>query len=118
MSYIQEKHFKKIEQHAIGSILCKGGYVSTFSRKVAFGPQMYGDIAMRPLVITKLVQQVQAVLKHLRCPGENIHMLCITMVLAQLRTGMGLLLLTNPDESREKCPTLGMHMDTINTDWP
>jgi hypothetical protein len=37
-SYQSAKKFKKIEQRAIGATLCKGGFVPTFSWKVAFDP--------------------------------------------------------------------------------
>jgi hypothetical protein len=68
--YLFAKTLKKIEQRATAATLCKGGFVSTFSRKAAYGPQLYGGIAMQPLVIEQLIQQVQAILKHLRCPAK------------------------------------------------
>jgi hypothetical protein len=54
---------------------------------------------MRPLAIEQLIQQVQTLLKHLRCPGENHDMLWITMAWAQLGTGMGFPLLTFLDKT-------------------
>jgi hypothetical protein len=47
--YISEKKLDKIEQRAVGATLTKGGFVSSFPRKVAFGPVRYGGISMRPL---------------------------------------------------------------------
>jgi hypothetical protein len=97
-SYLLEKILHKIEQKAIGALLCKGGFVSTFPRKVVFGPHCYGGIAMRPLKIEQLSKQNQAVLKHLQCLGENHDMLCITLAWAQLGTGMGFVLLEKPNK--------------------
>jgi hypothetical protein len=37
-SYSLEKMLKKIEQRATAATLCKGGFVSTFLRKGAYGP--------------------------------------------------------------------------------
>lgn len=64
-SYLSEKMLYNIERKAIDATLCKGGFVSSFPRKVAFGPHRYGGIAMRPLKIEQLSQQIQTVLKHL-----------------------------------------------------
>jgi hypothetical protein len=52
---------------------------------------------MRPMKIEQLVQQSQAVLKHLRCQGENHDMLLIMMAWAQLATGMSFQLLSSPE---------------------
>ncbi len=93
-SYLSENWIQKIEQRrAIGGTLCKGGFVSTFSWKVAFGPQCYGGIAMQPLAVEQVVQQVQTIIKDLQCPGENHDMLRIMILWAQLGTGMGYSLL-------------------------
>jgi exonuclease III len=97
-SYLEGKTLKKVEMRAVGATLCKGGFVPTFPRKVAEGPNMYGGITMRPLDIEQLIQQVQTILKHLRCPGENQDMLRITISWAQLETGMGFSLFASPDK--------------------
>jgi hypothetical protein len=81
-SYLTAKHMKKIEKRAVASTLCKGGYVPSFSRAVANGPQLYGGIAMPPLKYEQLVEQAKAVLKHLRCPGKSNDMLHITLAWA------------------------------------
>jgi hypothetical protein len=86
----------RIEKRAVAATLSKGGFVYSFSRQVVFGPQLYGGIAMRTLIIEQLVQQVQAVIKHLRCEGENHDMLRITLSWAQLGTGVGFALLQSP----------------------
>jgi hypothetical protein len=93
-NYLTKKRLKKIEQRAIGATLCKGGFVSTYSGQVAFGPQLYGGKAMRPIKIEQLIQQVQAVMKHLRCPGE----IRIAFAWAQLATGMGFALFEWPEK--------------------
>jgi hypothetical protein len=67
-SYLSLKRLHQIEKCATAATLCKGGFVSMFSRPVTFGPHQYGGIAMRPLHIEQLIEQVKAVLKHLRCP--------------------------------------------------
>jgi hypothetical protein len=58
-SYLLEGQLYKIDQRAISATLCKGGFVTTFPRKVVFGPERYGGIAMRPLTIEQLIQQIQ-----------------------------------------------------------
>jgi hypothetical protein len=40
-SYLPVKRLKKIEQRAVAATLCKGGFVSTYSRAVANDPQLY-----------------------------------------------------------------------------
>jgi hypothetical protein len=99
MSYLSKKKLQKIEQRSIGTTLCKGGFVLTFSRKVVFGPHPHGGIPMQPLAIEQLVQQVQTVMKHLCCPGENHDMLRIMLSWAQLGTGKGFSLLEWPEKS-------------------
>ena len=98
-SYIPASTLKRIEQRAVGATLCKGGFVSTFPRKVAFGPNKYGGNDMRPLDIEQLVQQTQTILKHLRSQGENNDMLRITLSWAQTATGMSFPLLAEPTNS-------------------
>jgi hypothetical protein len=98
-SYILERKLYKIDQRGISATLSKGGFVSTFPRRVVFGPERFGGIAMRPPTIEQLVQQVQTVLKHLRCPGECHGMMSIVLTWAQLRTGMGFSLLNSPSVS-------------------
>jgi hypothetical protein len=66
---------------------------------VAFDPHRYEGIAIRPLTIEQLIAQVQEVIKHLRCPGENHNMLRITFAWAQLGTGMGFALLVSPGKN-------------------
>jgi hypothetical protein len=44
-SYLSERQLHKIKKRAIGATPCKGGFVSTFPRQVAFGPLRYGGIA-------------------------------------------------------------------------
>ena len=44
---------------------------------------------MRPLTIEQLVQQIQTIMKHLRCPGESQDLMHIMLAWAQLATGMG-----------------------------
>jgi hypothetical protein len=51
---------------------------------------------MQPLTIEQLIQQVQLVLKHLRCPGQCHSLLRIMLAWAQLGTGMGFPLLESP----------------------
>ena len=97
--YLDDKQLHKIEKRAISATLCKGGFVSSFPRKVAFGPHKYGGIAMRPLRIEQLIQQVQMVIKHLRCPGQCHSLLRIMLVWAQLGTGMGFPLLASPEKN-------------------
>ena len=54
---------------------------------------------MRPLMIEQLIQQILAVLKHLRCPGECHGMLCFALEWAQVGPGMGFPLLNEPSLS-------------------
>jgi hypothetical protein len=97
-SYLSTKILQKIEQRAIGATLCEGGFLSTFSWKVAFGPHRYGGIEWE-ITIEQLIVQVQEVIKHLRCPGENHNMLWLTFAWAQLGSGMGLGLLESPGKN-------------------
>ncbi len=97
--YLLEKQLHDIKERAVSATLCKGGFISTFSRQVAFGPQKYGGIAMRPLIIEQLIQQVLMVLKHLRCPGECHSLLRIMLAWAQLGTGVGFPLLESPEKA-------------------
>jgi hypothetical protein len=90
------KQLRQIEQQAISATLCKGGFVSTFPWRVVFGLHKYGGIAMQPLLIEQLIQQVQMALKHLRCPGEYHALLQIMLAWAQLGTGVGFSLLALP----------------------
>jgi exonuclease III len=125
--YLSEKQLRKIEQRAISATLCKGGFVSTFPRRVVFGPQRFGGIAMRPLTIEQLIQQVQMVLKHLRCPGECHALLRIMLSWAQLGTGMGFPLLGSPGKFvphleckltqsiRSGLASVGAHIDSLET---
>jgi hypothetical protein len=53
---------------------------------------------MRPLAIEQLIQQLQMLLKHLRCPGKSNDMLRIMLAWAQLGTGMGVPLLHSPEQ--------------------
>jgi hypothetical protein len=53
---------------------------------------------MRPLTTEQLIQQLQLVIKHLRCPGENHDMLRIMLAWAQLGTGMSFSLLECPEK--------------------
>jgi hypothetical protein len=54
-SYSSEQRLQNIEKRAIAATLCKGGFVPTFSRHVAFGPHRYRGIAMQPLIIKQLI---------------------------------------------------------------
>jgi hypothetical protein len=98
-SYIPDESLKQIEQRAVAATLCKGGFVSTFPRKVAYGPNRYGGIAMRPLTIEQLSLQVQIFIKNLRCPGEGNEHLLITLAWAQMGSGSGFPLLAEPSRS-------------------
>jgi hypothetical protein len=58
--YLSKKKLDKIQMKAVSATLTKGGFVSKFPRKVAFGPHQYGGLAMHPIWAEQLVQQVQA----------------------------------------------------------
>ena len=51
---------------------------------------------MRPLWVEQLIQQVQTVVKHLRCEGDCNLMFRIAFFWAHLNTGMGFELLEHP----------------------
>jgi hypothetical protein len=85
----------KIQMRTTHATLAKGG--STMARAVAYGSQQYGGLAMIPLWVKQLAQQVQAVVKHMRCPGDCNIMFRITFAWAQQSTGMGFHLLEHPN---------------------
>ena len=84
---------------ATNATLAKGGFSSAMPRAVTNGPHLYGGITMRPLWAEQLIQQVQTVVKHLRCPGDCNLMFRITFYWAQVNTGMGFALLEHPQLS-------------------
>jgi hypothetical protein len=106
-SHLSAKQFKQIEKRAVAATLVKGGFVSTFPHAVAYGPNRYGGIAMRPLKTEQVVEHAKLILKHLRCAGENHDMLNITLAWAQLATGMGFPLLEYP----------GRHVPHLECEW-
>ena len=81
---------------ATHATLSKGGYVSTLPRAVSNGPHFYGGIAMRPLWVEQLIQQVQTVVKHLRSTGDCNLFFRIALSWTQISTGMGFHLLEHP----------------------
>jgi hypothetical protein len=89
--------------NATSVTLTKGGYVASFPRKVANGPLMYGGLTMRPLWAEQVIQQVQTMMKHLRCRGDGQSMLQINLAWAQLSTGMGFPIF---DDTTTKLPHL------------
>jgi hypothetical protein len=91
--YFTRKQLDKLQQKVTSATLAKGGFVSTMPREVVFGPQLYGGIAMRVVWGEQLINQVQMVVKHIRCPGDCNIMLRIALTWAQLSTGMGFPLL-------------------------
>jgi hypothetical protein len=95
--YLLEKQLRKIGERAICATRSKGKFVPTFPRRVVFGQQKLGGIAMRPLTIEQLIQQVQLFPKHLRCPGQCHSLLRFMLSWAQLATGVGFPLLATPD---------------------
>jgi hypothetical protein len=97
--YLLAKQLRKFKHCAISATLCKGGFVSTFPRKVVFDPHQYDWITTRPLTIKQLIQQVQMVLKHLRCPGKCHALLWIMLSWAQLGTGTEFPLQASPAKS-------------------
>ena len=54
---------------------------------------------MRPLWVEQVIQQVQTIVKHIRCSGDCNMMFRITFCWAQLNTGMGFALLEHPQLS-------------------
>ncbi len=96
-SYFEKKNLDRIEMKAVAATLTKGGYVSKFPRKVAFGPQEFGGLGMRMLWTEQLVLQVKLLIKHLRCPSDHQKMLQMNLAWAQLGTGMGYPILEYPD---------------------